>query len=440
MSQRHDAINRSVARSADCILEMLHDMGALVHTQRSVAPILRYLATAYNYKIDKLVIGSHPYPDFIVPTYGAAYAQTSSTQPTPTVSVIQDHFHHKDTRFIRDVGRCVTESWKTITGGYLWVNSVYALHTDTEDDVDTIRRVEATIEFIRALLVYQSETYNVAKIEILTFGRQAAYVASNLSRKLSYNHVKCVIIRCDQPAKFARITQNRDKVGQYKQYMCLTPTAIKFVEKMVSVYRSAQGIAESDIRYKMPGAIDSLISSGIKSISTDAQDLISHSPVYRKPSDNSSAEERFACLEQSLADMVVYNRKANDILCRLVEMISTNAFVSATIQDRVIGTVESATSSQTAPLARSTVRNTPVSNPMILQVSTSNVDDQSSISAPSITDLMTPIRRRTPEVPSSSGNNTQSGDGSGSVSDTSTIGDLPTPDLLNMLKRLPVHK
>ena len=162
--------------------------------------------------------------------------------------------------------------------------------------------------------------------------------------------------------------------------------------------------------------------------------------MYRKPSDNSSAEERFACLEQSLADMVVYNRKANDILCRLVEMISTNAFVSATIQDRVIGTVESATSSQTAPLARSTVRNTPVSNPMILQVSTSNVDDQSSISAPSITDLMTPIRRRTPEVPSSSGNNTQSGDGSGSVSDTSTIGDLPTPDLLNMLKRLPVHK
>ena len=194
------------------------------------------------------------------------------------------------------------------------------------------------------------------------------------------------------------------------------------------------------MKVREKGKIDSLISSGIKSISTDAQDLISHPPVYRKPSDDSSPEERIACLEQSLSDMVQHNRKANDILCRLVEMISTNAFVSATIQDRVIGTVASVTSSQTAPLAKSTVRNTPASNPMILQVSTSNVDDQSSISAPSISELMTPVRRKTPEVPSSSGNKTQSGDGSESVSDTSTVADLPTPDVLNMLKRLPVHK
>jgi len=180
---------------------MLCDMGALVHRQKSVVSILHYIGAAYNYKIDKLIIGSHPYPDFIVPTYGAAYAQRSGSQPTPSVRVIQDHFHHRDDRFIKDVGNCVMESWKTLTGGYLWVNSVYALPTEEDDDVDTIRRVEATIELIRTLFVYQNETYSVASIEVLAFGSQAAYVASTLSKKLSYNHIKCTIIRCEQPAK-----------------------------------------------------------------------------------------------------------------------------------------------------------------------------------------------------------------------------------------------
>ena len=86
------------------------------------------------------------------------------------------------------------------------------------------------------------------------------------------------------------------------------------------------------------------------------------------------------------------------------------------------------------------MRNTPVSNPMILQVSTSNVDDQSSVSAPSVSDLMTPVKRKTTELPLSSENNTQLEDDSESVSDTSTVVDLPTSDVLNMLKRLPVHK
>ena len=154
----------------------------------------------------------------------------------------------------------------------------------------------------------------------------------------------------------------------------------------------AQGIAECDIRYNMPGAIDSLISSGIKSISTDALELASNPPLRRRPPIITTPEERVACLEQTLDDMVEYNRKMSDIMFRLIDMISTNAFVSATIQDRVIGSIESVTSSQTAPVARPTVQHTPASDPVILQVSTSGfgADDQSSISAQSITELLTP--------------------------------------------------
>eukprot|EP00978_Attheya_sp_CCMP212_P010561 scaffold25644_cov52-Attheya_sp.AAC.1 len=413
---------------------MLHDMGALVHRQKSAASILLYISAAYNYRIDKLIIGSHPYPDFIVPMYGAAYAQRSGTQPTPSVKVIQDHFHYRDDKFIKDVGNCVMESWKTLTGGYLWVNSVYALPTEEDDgDVDTIRRVEATIELMRTLFIYQNKTHSVTKIEVLAFGRQAAYVASNLSKRLSYNHIKCTIIRCDQPAKYGRITRNRDKVGKSKQYMCLTAKAM----------RCAQGIAERDIRYKMPAAIDSLINSGIKSISTDAQDLISNPPVYRKPCTTSTSEQRVASLEQALADMMEYNRKANDIMFRLVEMISTNAFVSATIQDRVIGTVESVTSSQTAPLARSSVYHTPASDPVILQVSTSNIgadDDQSSISGQSVSDMFTPRRVKSSTKRSSTTSDNQGESGSKSADDNTTVPDLHPRDLMSMLQSLPVEK
>ena len=314
MSQQHAAINRSINRSARCVLEMLHDMGTLVHNQGSAASILCYITAAYNYKIDKLIIGSHPYPDPIVPINGAAYSQRPGTQATPSIRVIQDYFHYKGNEFVKDVGNCVMEFWKTLTGGYLWVNSVYALPMGADNDVDTIRRVEATIEFNRILLVYQSKTYRVSKVEVLTFGTNAAYIGTNLCRRLSYNYVKCTIIRCDQPAKYARITHNRDKVGRLNAYMCLTARALKFIEVMVRVYRCVQRIAIYDIRNKMPSSIYSLISSGIKSLCADAQELVSNPPAYTTPSATSSLERRVESLERALASEVQYSRKANKFI------------------------------------------------------------------------------------------------------------------------------
>jgi hypothetical protein len=64
------------------------------------------MIACFNYRIQKIVIGSHPYPDHIVPYIGSSYSQN-----TPTLSIISAHF--SDAGAIRqDVLQAVRESWK----------------------------------------------------------------------------------------------------------------------------------------------------------------------------------------------------------------------------------------------------------------------------------------------------------------------------------------
>ena len=80
-----EVIQRSRARSMRLIVEMFADMAALVAN----VSIARYMMACFNYRVRDVIIGSHPYPDHIVPCLGSAYSQQDRTCSTPTTDYTQ---------------------------------------------------------------------------------------------------------------------------------------------------------------------------------------------------------------------------------------------------------------------------------------------------------------------------------------------------------------
>jgi hypothetical protein len=91
------AVRRSRERSRSLVLEMFADMATL-GAKTSVMSILRYMIACFNYRIDTVVIGSHPYPDGIVPFLGSSYSQRNDTLNTPTTDIIGQHFQDSGTQ------------------------------------------------------------------------------------------------------------------------------------------------------------------------------------------------------------------------------------------------------------------------------------------------------------------------------------------------------
>ena len=306
------------------------------------------MMAAYNYKLQAVVIGAYPYPDELVPYYGSSYSQEPGTPDTPSLKVIKSHFYY-DTQLQHDIGHMIRESWRLLAPGYFWVNAIQSRPGVNQSSVRQLEEIENTIAFIAALLDHQYRRYRVSKIRILTFGREAAVVASSVTKQLHGIRMRCTTYRCAQPAQLSRVTYNRHLIGCDDKYTVLTPNAVRLLIAMVKNYRVVQGHPQSIKLPEMPQATDSLITSGIKDLSQRANDMAS-APIS-VPLDSASTDEWKAATNK----LVQRVNAQTGLVQELVDMISTNAFVSATIQDRMIGSVAAMSSLQGGPPARPVV-------------------------------------------------------------------------------------
>ena len=222
-----EAVQRSRRRSLSLVLKMFSNMAALAVTQGSMVPIMRYMAACFHYRVDTIVIGSHPYSDDIVPFLGSSYSQKHSTRNTPTTDVIAQHFQdHPAHR--SSIVRCVCESWKTIMVGCIWLNASYDnKRTVHSTDVMSIKRLHYTIEFICTLLMHQAAVYKSSSVTLLSMGREAQFIASSVKQRLIYHNISCTIVQSGQPAQLARVTYNRHLVGSDPNYMSQRPGRYK---------------------------------------------------------------------------------------------------------------------------------------------------------------------------------------------------------------------
>ena len=386
-----ESTTRARVQSDRAVLELITSMTALASRQRSVSSILRYMLAAHNYKITHVVLGSYPYGDNVVPTYGSAYAQCTASPDTPTIDIIKRHFYQNadDSAIVVD---CFRNSWRTLLCGYLWMNIMYAKPTGDTNDVDRVRDIEYMHEFLCRLLLYQREHFRIDSVIILALGREAQYVASNMSRRLKSQNIGCTITSCPQPALLSRVTYNRDKIGVDNNYICFTPSAIKFISRVASLYRGVQGTPESRIVCAMPSAIDSLISSGIQALAAEALTLSMTAEQTNCNVDmTQDASAQVNQLVKHHKTLLAIQCKQTALIQKLIEIISTNAFVSATIQDRVIGSVAASVASQ--PISAVTTRVETIAHTKLPQTVThlkSMVDDQSSVTE-SMDDIFSPM-------------------------------------------------
>jgi hypothetical protein len=146
------AVKRSRDRANRLILEMFADMVALARYQKSIPAILRYMLACFHYKIDTVIVGSHPYPDKLVPLIGSSYSQTEGTNNAPSTRIMGEHFSSYDDLVKRDMISCIRSSWKTIEAGCIWLNASYD-NKSIEDtsDIMSLKRLHYSIEFICAL-------------------------------------------------------------------------------------------------------------------------------------------------------------------------------------------------------------------------------------------------------------------------------------------------
>ena len=269
-------------------------------------------------------------------------------------------------------------------------------------------------------------------------GGQAAYVASRVSKQLHAIGMKCTIHKCTQPAQLSHITYNQHLIGCDDNYTALTPSAMELLTEMVVNYRRVQGRPEHISITRMPQAIDSLISSGMNHLSERANKLATL-PIDVPSDDNNENEWRKTTCE--LAKRV---NQQGMLIQELIDIISTNAFVSATIQDRMIGSTDATSSLQTGVAARPASVGTRGSTLPVSVPKTDTGDDQSSMSS-SVVDFLTPItRRKSDSVSHLDKSNTSDVPGDGRASKTSSKKaqsddwtDSESKDLMDIFNNMP---
>ena len=387
-----ESITRARFQSDRAVLELITSMAALARTQQSAPSILRYMLAAHNYKITHVVLGAYPYSDNMVPRYGSAYAQCLATPDSPTIDIIRRHFY-QDTDDSSTVVDCFRNSWRTLLCGYLWMNVMCSRPSESINDVSRLLEIERMQEFMCTLLLRQRDHLGTNSVTILALGREAQYVAYNMSRRLKSQNISCSITNCAQPALLSRVTYNRNVVGVDPNYRCFTPGAIKFITQAASLYKSVQGTPESQILCTMPSAIDSLIGSGIQTLGAQALSLSRRAEQINCsvdiPRDASMEMKQLAKDHRALLDIV---REQTVLTQQLIEIISTNAFVSATIQDRLIGSAAASAASQPVGAVTTGVDTIPrMQLPQTVTHPKTSVDDQSSVTE-SILDALSPIR------------------------------------------------
>ena len=113
-SSRGSGLSDSRAVRARFLCE-LHALGGMYAPAHS---ILTYIPCSQYYPIDKIVVGSCPYPQNIVPPLRSAYSQTHDSADTPTTRIFSLHFEDGET-----AAETLRRSWTLLTQGYLFINA-----------------------------------------------------------------------------------------------------------------------------------------------------------------------------------------------------------------------------------------------------------------------------------------------------------------------------
>jgi len=384
------AVQRARKRSIRLVREMFADMATLVAQQNSLMSVMRYMVACFNYRVNTVVIGSHPYPDNVVPFLGASYAQQHGTPDTPTTRIIGQHFQD-DPELRSLVVRCVRESWKTIKGGCIWLNaSYYAVSNKKSTPVMNLKRLQYTVEFICTLLTTQATSYRDKVFTLLAVGKEALYVASSVKQRLLHHNITCTVIQSGQPAQLSRITYNRDLVGAHSNYVCIPPSAKKVLARIAKIYTSVQGTQESDIQYTMTKSVKALIESGMV-------EVLSKSNALGSEFDQIDSAMRAACTEKD-TDPLIFKwftlcRKQQNLISEMAEIIHTNAYVHASIHDNVIASLDASVKPSNAVHVNPVVNKTPDSKlPRATSGTDASLASVSAMTSLSIEDLLTPVK------------------------------------------------
>ena len=262
---------RADSRSNAALRAMFADMATLVAKQQSLYSILRYMIACFNYSTPKIVIGSHPYSDSVVPHLGSSYSQRDGTADTPTTRIVADHFM-AEPDYYTAVRGCIRESWKTLVCGCAWFNATYStIRDDPGADVNLTARYYYTVEFISVLILHQSKMYNNKHFSILAIGREAQFVASAIRDRVILLDIVCKVTQCRQPAQLSRITYNTNLVGRHPDYSCIPPSAKNMLRGIAKAYVSVQGTQMCDIRQAMSKNIELVSRSGLADLGSKAR-------------------------------------------------------------------------------------------------------------------------------------------------------------------------
>jgi len=376
-------------------MEMFTDMATLGANQHSLSSIMRYMIACFNYKIRDIVIGSHPYPDHIVPHYGSAYSQQYNTNDTPTTEIIGQHF--SDSPELRsDILSCIRGSWKTIACGCIWLNASYANSlTDTHSAVMANKRLRYMIEFICVLLQEQTESYKTMSFTFLTMGQQGLFVASSVSQRLRCHNIRCTIVQSGQPAQLSRITYNEDLIGVHSNYTCITQSAKTQLMRIARSYRSAQGTRESDIKCTMNKSVKAIVESSMKEILLRCNALGSEFDKLQTLEEDVSNVNGVPEIDQLFLLVKGIKRiclQQQALITDLTECILTSAYIRATIQDSVITSLDASVKPINTVPVNAIVSSTPDSAALSSRRG-SSVASMSAVTAPfSLDDIMTPRR------------------------------------------------
>ena len=326
--------------------------------------------------------------------YGSAYSQVSDSGNTPTVDVLNLHFD-EDSVKRGLVGEMFRDSWKLLVSGYMFTNVDYMLPSKNDDPVSRIDRLLFTIEFLSTLIIYQYEHGYRKPVSIVAMGRDASYVSYEISKRVKANSVSCTVHTCGQPAQLSRLTYNKHLIGKSDDYQCLTASVKRILLQMTRSYIRVQGTIHQDIRCTMSKKIDSLISSGIRHMSNKAEQLANDTAKeLNRLADKSSLDK--------LGEEVNSNRRIiarqSELIHDLIDLISTNAFVSATISDKIVSSATAGSSKQSIYAAPVSVQS---SKPVSTIGQVAKTDDASSVSF--IDSFMTPIKAKSEDRKSDTG-------------------------------------
>ena len=356
------AIQRSRKRSMRLIMEMFADMAALVANQHSLVWITRYMIACFNYRIQDIIIGSHPYPDHIVPCLGSAYSQQDRIHNTPTTEIIDQHFS-ENPELRSSIVSCICESWKTIKVGCIWLNASYDNGLNGSScPVMALKRLQYMIELICMLLQAQAISYGRKSFMLLTMGQQGLYVASCVSQRLRCRNIRCVIVQSGQPAQLSRITYNEALIGKHAKYTCMTQSAKAQLVRIAGLYKSVQGTPASAVSCAMSKSVKAIIESAM-------DDILARANTLGSEFDNLETLEKDVVAVDGTVQVQHMFRLFQGIkrICALqqtlivdlTECILTNAYVRAIIQDREITSLDASVKPSNTVPANPVVSSTP---------------------------------------------------------------------------------